>query len=32
MVEVTMIRECHEFEDLDYPDEGEAIEKLKYDK
>jgi hypothetical protein len=29
MVEVTMIREGHEFEDLDYPDEEEEIEKLK---
>jgi hypothetical protein len=28
MVNVTMIREGHEFEDLDYPDEGEGIEKL----
>jgi hypothetical protein len=28
VVEVTMIREGHEFEDLDYPDEDEAIEKL----
>jgi hypothetical protein len=29
VVEVTTIRECHEFEDLDYPDEEEEIEKLK---
>jgi hypothetical protein len=29
VVEVTMIRECHEFEDLDYLDEEEEIEKLK---
>ncbi len=29
MVEVTTIREGHEFEDLDYPDEEEGIEKLK---
>jgi hypothetical protein len=29
VVEVTMIREGHEFEDLDYPDEEEGIEKLK---
>jgi hypothetical protein len=29
MVEVTTIRESHEFEDLDYPDEEEGIEKLK---
>jgi hypothetical protein len=28
VVEVTTIRECHEFEDLDYPDEEEGIEKL----
>jgi hypothetical protein len=28
VVNVTMIREDHEFEDLDYPDEGEGIEKL----
>jgi hypothetical protein len=28
VVEVTMIREGHEFEDLDYPDEDEGIEKL----
>jgi hypothetical protein len=26
--EVTMIREAHEFEELDYPDEDEGIEKL----
>jgi hypothetical protein len=29
VVEVTTIREGHEFEDLYYPDEEEAIEKLK---
>jgi hypothetical protein len=29
VVEVTTIREGHEFEDLDYPDEEEGIEKLK---
>jgi hypothetical protein len=29
VVEVTMIKEDHEFEDLDYPDEEEGIEKLK---
>jgi hypothetical protein len=29
VVEVTMIKEGHEFEDLDYPDEEEGIEKLK---
>jgi hypothetical protein len=29
MVEVTTIREGHEFENLDYPDEQEGIEKLK---
>jgi hypothetical protein len=29
VVEVTTIREGHEFEDLDYLDEGEGIEKLK---
>jgi hypothetical protein len=29
VVEVTTIREGHEFEDLDYPDEEERIEKLK---
>jgi hypothetical protein len=28
VVEVTIIREGHEFEDLDYPDEDEGIEKL----
>jgi hypothetical protein len=28
VVEVTTIREGHEFEDLDYPDEDEGIEKL----
>jgi hypothetical protein len=28
VVEVTTIREGHEFEDLDYPDEDEEIEKL----
>jgi hypothetical protein len=28
VVEVTMIREGHEFEDLDYPNEEEGIEKL----
>jgi hypothetical protein len=28
VVKVTMIREGHEFEDLDYPDEDERIEKL----
>jgi hypothetical protein len=26
--DVTTIREGHEFEDLDYPDEDEGIEKL----
>jgi hypothetical protein len=29
VVEATTIREGHEFEDLDYPDEEERIEKLK---
>jgi hypothetical protein len=29
VVEVTTIREGREFEDLDYPDEEERIEKLK---
>jgi hypothetical protein len=29
VVEVTTIREGHEFEDLDYPNEEEGIEKLK---
>jgi hypothetical protein len=29
VVKVTMIREGHEFEDLDYPDEEEGFEKLK---
>jgi hypothetical protein len=29
MVEVATIREGHEFEDLDYPDKVEGIEKLK---
>jgi hypothetical protein len=29
VVEVTTIREGHEFEDLDYPNEKEGIEKLK---
>jgi hypothetical protein len=29
VVKVAMIREGHEFEDLDYPDEEEGIEKLK---
>jgi hypothetical protein len=29
VVEVTTIRESHEFEDLDYPYEEEGIEKLK---
>jgi hypothetical protein len=29
VVRVTMIREGREFEDLDYPDEEEEIEKLK---
>jgi hypothetical protein len=29
VVEVTMIREGCEFEDLDYPDSKEGIEKLK---
>jgi hypothetical protein len=28
VVEVTTIRECHEFKDLDYPDEDEEIDKL----
>jgi hypothetical protein len=28
VVEVTTIRQGHEFEDLDYPDEEEGIEKL----
>jgi hypothetical protein len=28
VVEVTTIRDGHEFEDLDYPDEYEGIEKL----
>jgi hypothetical protein len=32
VVEVTTIKEGHEFEDLDYPDEEEGIEKLKYAK
>jgi hypothetical protein len=32
VVEVTMIREGHEFEDLDYHDEDEGIEKLVDDK
>jgi hypothetical protein len=32
MVKVTTIREGHEFEELDYPDEEERIEKLKYAK
>jgi hypothetical protein len=27
--EVTTIREAHEFEDIDYPNEEEGIEKLK---
>jgi hypothetical protein len=29
VVEVTMIREGHDFEYLDYPDEEEEMEKLK---
>jgi hypothetical protein len=29
VVEVTTTRECHEFDDLYYPDEEEGIEKLK---
>jgi hypothetical protein len=29
VVKVTTIKEGHEFEDLDYPDEEEGIEKLK---
>jgi hypothetical protein len=29
VVEVTTIKEVHEFEDLNYPDEDEGIEKLK---
>jgi hypothetical protein len=29
VVEVTTIREAHEFEDIDYPNEEEGIEKLK---
>jgi hypothetical protein len=29
VVEVTTIREGHDFEDLDYPNEKEGIEKLK---
>jgi hypothetical protein len=29
VVEVTTIREGHEFEDFDYPDEEKGIEKLK---
>jgi hypothetical protein len=29
VVKVTMIREGHEFEDVDYPNEEEGIEKLK---
>jgi hypothetical protein len=29
VVEVTTIREGHELEDLDYPNEVEMIEKLK---
>jgi hypothetical protein len=29
VVEVTMIREGHEFEELDYPDEEEGIQKLE---
>jgi hypothetical protein len=32
VVEVAMIREGHEFEDLDYPDEDEGIEKLVHAK
>jgi hypothetical protein len=32
VVEVTTIREGREFEDLDYPDEDEGIEKLVDDK
>jgi hypothetical protein len=28
VIDMTMIREGHEFEDLDYPDEDEGIEKL----
>jgi hypothetical protein len=28
MIEVNTIRECHEFKNLDYPDEDERIEKL----
>jgi hypothetical protein len=29
VVKVTMIRKDHEFEDLDYPDKVEGVEKLK---
>jgi hypothetical protein len=29
VVKMTTIREGHEFEDLDYPDKDEGIEKLK---
>jgi alpha-glucosidase (family GH31 glycosyl hydrolase) len=29
VIEVTTIREGHKFDDLDYPDEEEMIEKLK---
>jgi hypothetical protein len=29
VVEVTTIREGHEFEDVDYPDEEEGIENMK---
>jgi hypothetical protein len=32
VVEVTMIREGHEFEDLDYLNEEKKVEKLKYAK
>jgi hypothetical protein len=32
VVEVTTIREGHEFEDVDYPDEEEGIENLKHAK
>jgi hypothetical protein len=32
VVKVTMIREGHEFEDLDYPDEDEGIKKLVHAK
>jgi hypothetical protein len=32
VAEVTTIREGHEFEDLDYPNEEEGTEKLKYAK